>query len=60
MSFFLQHAIVTVPTAKGILFSRTFQAQNYNFPGQSIQHLKVINQDIGEKTDIFNRYMMDY
>jgi len=33
-----------VPTAKGILFSRTFQGLNYYFPGKCLQHLKVINQ----------------
>ena len=35
-----------VPTAKEILFSRIFPGQIYHFPGQSIQKLKVINQDI--------------
>jgi len=38
-----------VPTDKGKLFSRMFQGQNYYFPGQIIQHLKVINQDTCEK-----------
>jgi len=34
-----------VPTAKEILFPR----QNYHFPGQSIQDLKIINQDMCKK-----------
>jgi len=38
-----------VPTAKEILFSRTFLEQNYHFQGQCIQALKVINQDTFEK-----------
>ena len=41
-----------VPTAREILFSRTFPAQNYHFPEQSIQDLKVINQDMCEKAYI--------
>jgi len=32
-----------------ILFSRTYSGQNYYFPGQCIQDLKVINQDMREK-----------
>ena len=43
---------IMVPTAKEILFSRTFPWQNYHFPGQSIQHLKVINQGMCEKAYI--------
>ena len=38
-----------VPTAKEIVFSRTFPGQNYHFSGRSIQDLKVINQDMCEK-----------
>jgi len=38
-----------VPTAKEILFSRTFPGQNYHFPGASIQELKLIDQDMCEK-----------
>ena len=38
-----------VPTAKEILFSNTFPGQNYNFPGQSIPDLRVINQDMWKK-----------
>ena len=43
-----------VPTANEILFSRTFPGQNFHFPGQSIQNLKVINQDMCKK-NIFNQ-----
>ena len=47
-----------VPTAKEILFSRTFPGQNYHFPGQSIQDLKVINQDMCEKAyHIYSTYV---
>jgi len=50
-----------IPTAKVILFSRTFPGQNYHFPGQSIQDLKVINQDIyAKKHIIFIQCMIDY
>ena len=45
-----------VPTAKEILFSRTFPGQNYHFPGQD---LKVINQDMCEN-HIFNQCIIDY
>jgi len=45
-----------VPIAKEILFSRTFPGLNYYFPGQSIQDLKVINQDTWEKG--YNIYSM--
>jgi len=38
-----------VLTAKEILFSRTFPGQNYDYPGQSIHLLKVINQDMCER-----------
>ena len=38
-----------VPAAKEMLLSRTFPGQNYHFPGQSIQDLKVINWDTREK-----------
>ena len=34
-----------VPTAKELLFA----GPNYHFPGQSMQDLKVINQDMCEK-----------
>jgi len=39
-----------VPTAKKI----NFPGQNYHLPGQSIQDLKVINQDMCEKA--YNDY----
>ena len=42
-----------VPTPKEIIFSRTFPGQNYYFPGQIIQDLKVINQDMCEKAYIY-------
>ena len=45
-----------VPTAKEILFSRIFPGQNDHFPGQSIQDLKVINQDMCEKAYIYSMY----
>ena len=35
--------LIMIPTEKEILFFRTLQGQNYHFPGQSIQDLKVIN-----------------
>ena len=38
-----------VPTAKEILFSKTFPRQNYHFPSQIIQNLKVVNQDVWKK-----------
>jgi len=38
-----------VPKTKEILFYGTFPGQNYHFPGQSIQYLKVINQDACKK-----------
>jgi len=38
-----------VPTAKEILFSRTFSGQNDQFPGQRIKDLKLINQDMCKK-----------
>jgi len=38
-----------VPTVKEIIFSKTFPGQNYHFPGQSIQSLKVITQYMCEK-----------
>jgi len=43
-------------TAQKIVFSRTFLGQNYHFPGQSIQDLKVINLDMCEKA--YNIYSM--
>jgi len=49
-----------VPTAKEILFARTFLGQIYHFPGQIIQDLKVINQDMWEKHVIFIQSMIDY
>ena len=45
-----------VPTAKESLFSWTFPEQNYHFPGQSIQDLKIINQDMREKAYIGSIY----
>ena len=47
-----------VPTAKEILFFRTFPGQNYHFTGQITQDLKVINQDMGEK-HIFNQCIIN-
>jgi len=44
--------INVVPTAKEILVSRTFPGHNYHFPGQSIQNLKVINQEMCRKAYI--------
>jgi len=38
-----------VASDKEILISRRFAGQNYHFPGESIQDLKVINQDMCEK-----------
>ena len=49
-----------IPTAKEILFSRTFPGQNYYFPGQSIQYLKVINPEICKKDIVFTRCMINY
>jgi len=43
------HLLNMVPTAKEILFSRTFLGQIYQLPGQSVQDLKVINQTMFEK-----------
>jgi len=48
----MDHNQLMVPTPKEILFSMTFPGQNYHFPGQSIQDLKVINQDMREKAYI--------
>jgi len=45
-----------VPTAKKILFSRTFSGKIFQFPGQSLQDLKVINQDMHEK--VYHIYLM--
>ena len=46
-----------VPTAKEILFSRTYPVLKNPFPGQSIQNLKVINQDMCEKAyHIYSMY----
>jgi len=51
-------------TAKEILFSRTCPAkvpgQNYSFPGQSIQKLKVINQHMREKAHHIYSMMSGY
>ena len=53
--------MIMVSTAKEILFSRIFQGQDYNFPGQRIQDLKVIIQDIrAKKLFIFVQCMIDY
>jgi len=41
-----------VPTAKEMLYSRTFPGQNYHFALQSIQDLNVINHDMCEKAHI--------
>jgi len=49
-----------VPTSKEILFFRTFPGQNYHFPGQTIQDLKVINQDMCEKPHHTDKRMIDY
>jgi len=50
-------AIYMVPTTKEILFSRTFPGQNYHFPGQSIQDVKLINQEIwGQGYHIYSIY----
>ena len=38
-----------VPAAKELLFSRTFPGQNYRFPAQSVQYLKVITEDMCKK-----------
>ena len=43
-----------VPTAKEILFCGTFPGQNHYFAGQSVQDLKVINQDVRE--NIYSMY----
>jgi len=49
----LDHVTLTVTymvsTAKEMLLSRIFSGQNYHFPGQSTQDLKVINRDMCEK-----------
>ena len=46
-----------VPATKEIFFSRTFPVQNFYFPGQNIQDLKVINQDMREKAyHIYSMY----
>jgi len=46
-----------VPAAKEILVSRILLGQNYYFPGESIQDLKVIYQDRCEKTyHIYSMY----
>jgi len=45
-----------VPTAKEILFYRTFPGQNYYLPGQIIQDLKVINQEMCKK--VYHIYSM--
>ena len=46
-----------VKTIKEILFSRTFPGQNYHFPGQSIQDVKLINQEIwGQGYHIYSIY----
>ena len=52
--------ICTIPTAKEILFSRTFPGQNYHFSGQSIEELEVINQVSPKKRIIFIDCMIDY
>ena len=46
-----------VHTAKEMLFSRTFPGQNYHFPGQSIQDLKAIYQNMCENAyHIYSMY----
>jgi len=50
------HSYTMAPTAKEILFSRTFPGQNYHFQGQSIQELKVIYRELCEK--VYNIYSM--
>ena len=53
-----------VPTTKEILFSRTFpgyfQDKHFHFPGQIIQYLKVINQDMCKKHIIYIQCMINY
>ena len=48
------------PRPKGMLFSRTFPGQIYDFRRQSIPDLKVTNKDVSKKYIIFIQRMADY
>jgi len=48
------------PRPKGILFSRTFPGQIYDFRGQSTPDLKVTNKDVSKKYILFIQRMADY